>query len=275
MGYTLLRKIRTALRLAINGQLLSYLKQRSQDHNVQVWIVSFPKCGRTWLEVMLGKAICLKHGQPDSRVFAMKKLSVEAGLLKTFFTHDESDVSLARRYDELDSRKSKYKGRKVVLLKRDYRDALVSNYFQATKRRNVFDGTISEFVRDDRFGIKKIVAFYRHWENAKDTSSDFLEVSYEDMHRDAEGCLRAVLGFMGGSDFSEQIIHEAANFARFDNLKNLEKSDYFDTDKLRPGDPNDPESFKVRKGQVKGYVNYLSEQDLKYIDGVLHGAEKI
>jgi len=38
---------------------------------------------------------------------------------------------------------------------------------------------------------------------------------------------------------------------------------------LLPGDRNDGESFKVRRGVVGGYVDYLSEADQSYCESVL------
>jgi hypothetical protein len=31
---------------------------------------------------------------------------------------------------------------------------------------------------------------------------------------------------------------------------------------FQPADPNDPETFKVRKGKVGGYVDYLGEEEI-------------
>jgi hypothetical protein len=42
---------------------------------------------------------------------------------------------------------------------------------------------------------------------------------------------------------------------------------------LRPGDPTDPESFKVRRGWVGGYPEYLSRGDLAYCEEVLRGSD--
>ncbi|TIP61683.1 MAG: hypothetical protein E5X55_36270 [Mesorhizobium sp.] len=38
---------------------------------------------------------------------------------------------------------------------------------------------------------------------------------------------------------------------------------------MQPRDPDDPESFKVRKGKVGGYLDYLSTDDVAFCDDVL------
>jgi len=35
---------------------------------------------------------------------------------------------------------------------------------------------------------------------------------------------------------------------------------------LAPGDINDPESFKIRRGKIGGYIDYLSKEDIEFIN---------
>ena len=44
----------------------------------------------------------------------------------------------------------------------------------------------------------------------------------------------------------------------------MEAAGAFDSKILRPGDVRDPESFKVRRGKVGGYREYLSVEDQEY-----------
>jgi hypothetical protein len=47
-------------------------------------------------------------------------------------------------------------------------------------------------------------------------------------------------------------------------MQKLEAAGAFDSNILHPGDVRDPESFKVRRGKVGGYREYLSFEDQKY-----------
>ena len=49
----------------------------------------------------------------------------------------------------------------------------------------------------------------------------------------------------------------------------MEKDGFFKRDSMRAANINDDESYKVRRGIVGGYENYLSEGDIKYIDQVI------
>jgi len=43
----------------------------------------------------------------------------------------------------------------------------------------------------------------------------------------------------------------------------------FQSKKLRPRDSHDEESFKVRKGKVGGYVDYLDPDDRAFVERVI------
>ena len=49
-------------------------------------------------------------------------------------------------------------------------------------------------------------------------------------------------------------------------MKAMEKTNSFGTSRLKPADPRDPESYKVRKGKVGGFVDYLDPKEIKYCD---------
>ena len=49
----------------------------------------------------------------------------------------------------------------------------------------------------------------------------------------------------------------------------MEAAGAFDSKILRPGDVRDPESFKVRRGKVGGYREYLSVEDQEYAAAAL------
>ena len=66
---------------------------------------------------------------------------------------------------------------------------------------------------------------------------------------------------LGESAPDMTMFHEALEFSRFENMQKLEAAGAFDSKILHPGDVRDPESFKVRRGKVGGYREYLSAED--------------
>lgn len=230
------------------------------------FIVSYPKTGRTWLRVLIGKALCDQAHLPERRLMKTESVTAAAGVSRTRFTHDGAAMSKQRPFHELRADKSFYRGRKVLLLTRDIRDTLVSAYFQATKRIHVFDGSISDFIRDERFGARKILTFYRQWHEQQNVPEAFLALRYEDLHRDTADALARTLRFLGADRIDPAILETAVRFSTFENLKKIETAHRFGSGRLAEANPADPESAKVRKGRIGGYIEYLTADDLAYID---------
>lgn len=227
--------------------------------------VSYPKCGRTWFRVMLGKAICLRRDLDDQLVFDSLALSRKSGVAMPIFVHDGAANTEGRHLDALDPDKSKYRRKRVLFIHRDPRDVAVSCYFQATHRKNVYAGSISEFIRDPHYGIRKILTFYQQWDRARNVPKAFHVVHYADLHERPQQALAAALRFIG-EEVDDSVVDAAIEFASFDEMKRMEKNRYFKSNKLRAANPDDPRSFKTRRGIVGGYRDSLCDEDLKYVD---------
>ncbi len=230
-----------------------------------VYFLSYPKAGRTWLRALIGKALVDRYAMPETQLLNTIALTQAAGLPATLFDHDGSAMLDGIRWDYMAPDKSFYRDRRVLLMGRDIRDNLVSAYLQATRRINVFTGPISEFIRHDVYGVEKILAFYRNWWEQRHVPAAFTFLRYEDLHRDPAGTLAHVLRFIG-ADIAPAAIDAAVEFCSFENLRQAEADDRFRTPVLRAGRGDDPESFKVRKGKIGNYGEYLSADDVAFID---------
>ena len=189
----------------------------------------------------------------------------------TSFTHDGSDHQLRHPLGVLDADKRNYRGARVLLLVRDPRDTAVSGYFQVTRRLKISDASISDFLRDDRHGIKKICHFNLQWFAAARRLKRFAILSYEQMHKAPAAALCAVAAFAGAT-LDDSVAERVASNRAFARLRAAEASGELAQrygQFLLPGDRNDAESFKVRRGVVGGYADYLSEADLSYCESVL------
>jgi hypothetical protein len=235
---------------------------------IDVHLLSYPKAGRTWLRALIGKALTECHGLPESMLLDTFAVTRAAGLVAAGFDHDLSAMILGLRWQDMPTDRSAYAGKRVLLLGRDVRDILVSAYFQATRRINVFDGPISDFVRDDAYGVEKVLAFYRIWAASRHIPAQFEFLTYEALHRDTAGSLARVLRFLE-ADVTPAIVGRAVDYCRFDNLRRAEATDHFNSDLLRPGRAGDPEAFKVRRGEVGKFAQYLSSVDIAYIDAAI------
>jgi hypothetical protein len=61
-----------------------------------------------------------------------------------------------------------------------------------------------------------------------------------------------------GESFAEREIEEAVAFGSFDNLQDLERRGFFRQGGLTLRNPQDPESFKVRRAKVGGFKDYFT-----------------
>src|SRR5262245_42208137 len=238
---------------------------RRADREAEYFLVSYPKCGRTWLRVLLSRALEIHYGSPEVDYLGGAFLGGNVpGAPRVRVTHDDDPHWKTSR--GLDRRKRRYRGKRVVLLVRDPRDVLVSMYFERSRRERAYSGTLSQFLHERRGSLDTILAYYNIWARSRGIPSDLLVVRYEDLRRDTERELVRLLAFIGVSDASEATVREAVRFASFESMREMESAGSLESGRLRPRDPNDPESFKTRRGKVGGFVDYLSPDEIADVE---------
>jgi hypothetical protein len=240
-------------------------------HITDCYILSFPKCGRTWLRVMLAKALSLHFlDKRDISVHLepLKVMRVGAGKGPGIrFRHDGSSAVGTIIKERTKKYYQKYRRKKVIFLVRDPRDVMVSYYFHLTQRtKSAYQRSKSWFIRDPSIGVDFLIKFMNGWYEYRHVPSGFLLVRYEDLHQDPAGELRRVMVFLGLSDVSEEVIKRSVEYAEFDNMRRMSLNEFKNLDMIAPTDPDNPQSFKIREGKVGSYVKHLSAQDIAYID---------
>jgi tetratricopeptide (TPR) repeat protein len=236
---------------------------------VDGYILSYPKCGRTWLRMLMGHY--LGSQTPGADYFNLKALTAADPNLPTLdVSHD--DYPHWKPLSKLYRNKSSYRDKCVLFLVRDPRDVVVSYYFEYTRRGSKtyanddgFDGSLSDFVFHPLGGLPTIVAFYNVWADNRHVPRSFKLVSYETLHSSGAETLKSSLEFFGIPADDEGRIEETVTFCQFDKMKKMEENNQYLT---KPKD-DDPESAKVRQGKVAGYRQYLSQNDVRRIDDYL------
>jgi hypothetical protein len=127
---------------------------------------------------------------------------------------------------------------------------------------------MSDFVRDPVGSLASLLAFYDAWTGQRATT-DVLLVRYEDMHADPHRELRQVLAFLGVEDVSDATVDRAVAGASFEHLQRVEREGTAGTRALRTDTVDDPESYKARRGKLGGFVDYLGDEDVRYIEAAI------
>jgi hypothetical protein len=237
----------------------------------EVVVLSAPKSGRTWLRTFLCAYLCKRYGL---------EFTLQPGRYdhpefpRVIFSHDRFEHwTKGNSWDRLRGKylvpRRELRRAKIILLVRDPRDCFVSLYLQMTRRDPSADAalkrkSVGEVLRDKRFGIRGIVRAMNDWLHEFSGRKNFTIVRYEALRAAPAEHFRDLLAVVGETTPDTSIFQEALEFSRFENMQKLEAAGVFDSKILHPGDVRDPESFKVRRGKVGGYREYLSAEDLEY-----------
>ena len=237
----------------------------------EVIILSVPKSGRTWVRAFLCAYFCKRHGLE----FTLQPGRYDRpGFPRIVFSHDLFEHRT--KGDLWDRLRGKYlvprrelRRAKIILLVRDPRDCFVSLYLQLTRRdpnaaAEFEKKTVSDVLRDRRFGVRAIINTMNDWLAEFSGRNNFALLRYESLRASPAEHFRDLLALLGESEPEMPIFQDALEFSRFENMQKLEAAGVFDSKILHPGDVRDPESFKVRRGKVGGYREYLAAEDQEY-----------
>jgi hypothetical protein len=214
--------------------------------------------------LLLGRALQQHYGlPPDANLLELGRLAeLDPRVPDVLVTHD--DQAQWKTPAEVERDKGAYARRRVVLLVRDPRDVIVSLYYQKRFRRDAYAGSLADYLDGPDF--EALLAFCDAWAAQLDVPAAVLVVRYEDLHADPPAQLRRVLDFLGVRDVRDAVVEDAVEYASFDNMRRLEETDAFGSDKLRPAHAGRPESYKTRRGRVGGFRDELTADQVARLD---------
>ena len=165
--------------------------------------------------------------------------------------------------------------KKIIFLVRDPRDIVVSLYHSARTREKIYEGSVSDFIRDEQFGFHHIIVFMNRWSaEMKRRPKDFLLIKYEDLKKDTHVQLRRIVDFFH-IPASDDILKNAVDYGSFEHMRKLEMAGAVKDYRMKPGDVQDPNSFRTRKGKVGSYKEELSASDIAYINSHLQKLDPV
>jgi hypothetical protein len=229
------------------------------------FVLSYPKCGRTWHRALVGFYLTSLLNEDSKRALDLPYLCGRAGIGPILYTHNGSNPTDHLPISSpLVASPIEWQDRDVLLLTRDPYDAIVSAYHHVTHRERRFQGTVSEFIETEAYGIDKYLTALSRWISNRHLARKFMMISYEQIHRDTIGALRDTLLFAGLAQIDDRLAADAVAACAFDRMKEYEANDLFSSEILR-NSSGKPEAAKVRRGQVGAARAELAPDDRRKI----------
>ncbi len=226
-----------------------------------VWIVSFPKSGTTWLQQIV--KLIRSNGLQDEA-----KITHSVPWLEAIERYPDVDVDKLSRprafkshfpYDIFPCGDPSTHPCKYIYVARNLKDVAVSRYAQV-KQLFFPDLNWDEFFDDfmswkhgfgDYFG--HVIGWWKHRHD-----SNILFLKYEDLKKDLSGNVLKIASFIG-TNLSDDVVTRVADMATFDKMKENPTTNYKWTSKDR--------NF-IRKGIVGDWKNYFSPEQSACIDAL-------
>jgi hypothetical protein len=244
----------------------AWIKQYEQQQG-RIQLISYPKCGRTWLRMMIGKALAEEFHLPMVNPLNLNEYHRYSGQIPRIKVgHD--DKPHRKKPADIERDKQQYGRSKVIFLVRDPRDVITSLYYHMTYRLQASNGSISEFIRKEVGGIHSLITFYNIWAENQEQTAAFLLVRYEDLHQRPQEELKSIFNFMG-VEVAAMSIEKAIMQSSFQNMREIEKAQSLSGVALRSVDPANEQSYKTRKGKTGSYRQDLQPEDIAFLNEVI------
>lgn len=198
-----------------------------------IYIISFPKSGRTWFRTIL------EEYEKGTKTNAK----------------DHSFTHIGYGYAKDIAARNNFKNRKyesLVLITRDPSDTFVSYYHDYLKR-----GPTEIKSAIDEYCIGKIADYNKYISDIQGHKFDVV-VSYESMISNTIEAIFPVYELLF-DDVDTDVLKQAINFCKFDNLYSLEREGKIDMRSRVDG------YYKTRKGKVGSAKEELKEETLREI----------
>lgn len=252
-------------------RVLRKLRRTVVSRQAEVYLLSYPKCGRTWLRMLIGQMVLHHFARSYDDPMDLWGLTKRVrGVPRIVVSHD--DKPHRRAPEEQQSDKGPYAEKKVILLVRDPRDAMVSNFFHNKYRGRVFSGNLGEYLDRPRGGLASLLSYYNIWASQRSRPLDFLLVRYEDLHSRPIEVMGDIALFLGLTGMETDTIEKAIEASSFNNMRNSESTGEYKRRRLQPGDPTDQRSYKTRKGKAGSYKEEFAPDDLAWLEERIEAA---
>ena len=257
----------------ISGSLEKFKYQRFLPDNhclEDIFLVSFPKSGNTWLRFLIASAIQQRYAlQRNVNFFSIHDIIPDVGLSNKMRAQGIFGCSYLPRIIKSHHSYNPYYHRALILV-RDPRDAIVSYYhYLKNYNRVVSDATtMAQFIRNKQYGPEAWVNHTESWLNVNRAEQIIKFFRYEDLLQDTEKQLYLMLDLMG-IDADSSTLQAAIAACSKENMKQSELR-HMSAGWLKDGQTSFVRQAKASKGRD------LLEVDRQFIeDATRETAQKL
>lgn len=259
--------------------MLNFFFKKIMDAKSDVSIVGYHKCGNTWVSTFLRLYYTKKNGFSDDRLGKVfvndyrirEMISFPKGVPGIHFTHALTDPETPD-LPGVEDFFFRFRNKPMIVLTRNIKDVLVSSYMHSRYRETpaIFDGTLSEYIRSEVWGIRKVIRYYNEVAKFRaDSSSRTTIVHYGDLWENPEAEFARLVQSLSAENVDEESLSYALEKSSFNNMRKLEDKSS-SNNAVIPGlyksTSGSEMSRKTRKAGVGGFVNEMSQEDIEYID---------
>lgn len=243
----------------LKNKLTSSTRAVPNPKDSDIYLVSYPKSGNTWMRYLLAYALWPELGSPDMTELGsyVPSYSDKQQLLDPSSPCNKSNHRIIKEHFLYQGVAQK-NAKRVIYICRDGRDAIVS-YWHFCNQRDGTSMSLGEFIKQSTLPSHSYGPWQEHvlgWLHAK--LQHKLIIRYEDMLDNPEACLKEALNF-AEFQVDDLTLKDAVNRASFGSLKKLEQEKGFNYEGV-----NNVEF--VRKGVAGGWADHFSSEDLDLFD---------
>jgi hypothetical protein len=263
-------------RIAIKRHVRGY-RERSRLARADLVVIGHPKSGNTWLRFQVARVYQQKYGLDEA---VIPDVEVLHGLNTSIPQIHMGAYNYIRPLLTGPAPAPSLEGKAVVFMVRHPLDIMVSLYLHIQKhalreRKLINDWPLDlsnlsmlDFALKSTWGLRPLIAFFNDSLRQQRQLERSMILPYETMRTQPVDTLMSVTA-LARAPVTLQEAEEATAFASFDNLRKAEVENRFKTTRLRAANPNDPDSFKVRRAKVEGFRDYFSESELRELAAII------
>lgn len=226
-------------------------------------MISYPKSGRTWVRLMLNTYMVKQHKLPIDDV-----VKVEQTLINTpnhiMWTHFNGAMLFRKPYWDMGFDYNQVKSLSCIFLSRNFYSTIASVYDHGKHRKQIFDLNPKAFLRNPRYGIGKLLAFYNQINEVHGLCGNFTAFQYEKILKNPREQFIEILHAFN-QPVNEQFVDEVVESGQLLNMQETAAQSRYANTWLGEINPNAKENKNVTIGNNKKYHALFDDDDLDYI----------